>query len=1839
MTWAEMLDELAESTDVDESELERSATFMAVEDSRADAVEQDGLPLAGEGPSGPGVSDREGLVAATAADEPGSGPGDGPEGAGAAAERGSVVGGPVPGQGFQIDASGARGMAGWGPAGPSVRAGDNVRALQVLRRVQSEDRAASTAEQETLARWTSWGALPKVFDESAAEFDGLREQLRGLLNDTEWTAASRTTLNAHYTSPAYASAMWRALQGLGFEGGQVLEPGCGAGVFMGLAPKGARMTGVELDPVTAGIAQALYPDVTVRTESFARSPFQDGTFDAVIGNVPFADTRLLDHNHNPQRRYSMHNHFILKSLALTRPGGMVAVLTSRWTLDALDDSARRDMLQMADMVTAVRLPTGAHRQVAGTDAVTDLVVFRVRGDDERPPAVEPSWLLTTEVDVPRKENPDELVETDVNMWFREHPELVLGELQVGHGMYNATTLQVRAEDLSRVGESLERALAGQVRDARAAGLVFTDSAAPQPSPERVVAPVAGAGAIDAFDGYISRDAEGRFWQVVDGSRQEMDVPAAQTRQLTGLVQLRDLTMSLLQAEAASAEDTETIGALRAQLNAAYDSYVDRFGPVNTIKVIKQQRWRKDGSQVVARKWPPAMKTFQVDPHSSAVMALEDYNEETSTAKKMPIFTQRVVSARVPATSADNPQDAVAIVLDQTGKVELDRVADLLGVDQQQAREQLGTLVFDDPETGQLLPAAQYLSGNVRRRLDLAREAAVDRPELAVNVQALEEVLPADRVPAQITPTLGCVWIPDSDIQAFLTETLDDRSVRVLNLTGAKWEVQGNKHSQAATSTWGTQRLNAIDMVQRMMQQQKIIIEDTHTDGDGTEYRVVNKTETDAAQEKARKVRERFSEWVWEDPARTERLVADYNRRFNSEVLRSYHDEGQTLTFPGLAAWLTPHDHQRAAVARMRSEPSVGLFHEVGAGKTYTMVIGVMELRRLGLVSKPVVAVPNNMLRQFTCDWLSAYPQANVLTADGDAMTPANRRRFVARAATGDWDAIIMTHTALQKIPVSAAAQEEYMSRELHGLRESLDRAGGDRAFARTVKRIEAKIMRSEERLRDKIESSDRDAGVTWEQLGADYLVVDELHRFKNLGIASQMQGVTAEGGPMTADFDMKLSVLRQKAGPGGRVITGATATPISNTIAEAYTMQHYLRPDLLEEAGFTDFDSWAATFAQEVTGYEVDGVGKFKLTTRLARFQNMHELQRSFRTFGDVMTAEDLGLPRPEIAMRADGERLPEPVLVEPTPQLLDYMRDMEDRIDETLAGHPRTRPSGNPDIRLTIDGDGRRTAIDMAMATRFGDQDEQDPVLDLEQPQKLDAVADRVARIWQENRDRQYPVKADSETMHPVPGALQIVFLDQGTPGGQSWPAYDALRAKLVERGMDADRVAYAQTPKNDAEKERMFEGCRTGKYDVIIGSTPKMGVGTNIQLRAVALHHVDCPWRPDELEQREGRILRQGNANPEIQIMRYATKKSFDAVNWQIVERKAKFVGQFMRGEAIEDQVENIDNKGLQYGQMKAVIADNPLLLQRAELEGEVGRLRRLHSAHGAEQSRRQQQTVSLTNRIDRLTNQAIPALQQAMDQARDTTGDRFAMTIGDRMFTERSKAAAALRAELVPHMNKLNNVTRPEISLPGVAEVGGHPFDAKLLAGTLGTEASAAFRLRATSERPVMVGQSGIDVEGIGLVTRLENRVQSLGRDLEATQAEVAHARKELAEAQSHLGEPFAQQAELVEAQQKLDDVLTQIAGHNKQPNPDQTQHQLEDHADAPTTLPQVAAEQPDRSKEPGQEPDQQQINRAGVTKLRETLAQLRAGRDETAGRDRRHDRDQHHPGPDRSGPSIG
>ncbi len=1157
----------------------------------------------------------------------------------------------------------------------------NFEALRILARLDAEQRPADLKERELLARWSSWGAVPQLFDESNLEWAPARSELRQLLDDEAWRAARRTTINAHYTDPQIAQAMWQTLTDLGFEAGRVLEPGAGAGAFIGLAPPGAQLTGVELDPTTARLAQAIHPQASIRAESFADTRLPDGHFDAAIGNVPFADVRLYDPRHNPAG-LSLHNHFIVKALSLVREGGLVVVLSSHYTLDAHSPGARREISWLGELLGAVRLPTGAHRRTAGTEALTDLLVLRRRNNAQGD--VDAGWETTREVDVDGGR-------ARINRYFAEHPDRVLGQLAVGHGMYGQDTLHVHPTGgLDHLADQLAEQLSEISTLAHAHGRTLTPRAAevdPEKKPQRARqgAPAASEG---LWGGHLAATAGGTFTILTAGQPAPFDVARAHRTELRHLLELRDRARELLTAEAATLEDTPHLGRLRGRLRERYTGYLARYGAINRFTFRPTGHTDPDtGEQRLARLTPRAVQLLRSDPFAPLVRALEVFDDATQHAAPATLLSQRVVAPRAPRLGADTPADALAICLDTRGRVDLEEIAALLGQAPAEARQSLGELVYDDPEAG-LVPAAEYLSGDVRAKLTAARHATAENPDLAVNVAALERVMPADLGVEDVEPRLGAAWIDAGTHREFLAQILDDDTAAVEHPGGAIWAVRARNQTVRATSEWGTGRMPAAQIAKAAIEQRPIQVTDEIEDPDGRTRRVVNPTETAAAQEKAQAMQERFAEWCWEQPDRSARLLSEYNRRFNSLVLRDYTGTGGELTLPGLARTFVPQPHQRAAVARMIAEPAVGLFHCVGAGKTAEMAIGVMELRRLGLVRKPAVIVPNHMLEQFSREWLALYPGARLLAAATSDLAGEKRRTFVARAAANDWDAIVITRSAFERIPVSPTVQAAYAEREIDGLRRMLETArGGD---GLTVKRLEKLTLAAEQRLAERLDSA-KDPGVTFEETGIDYLCVDEAHDYKNLHTPSNIRDAAIDGSQRASDLHMKIGYLRERH--GSRTVTLATATPIANSVTEAHVMCRYLRPRTCSRR----LASRTSTAGQRRSARQSPrSRWPPPAAATTACTPGSPDFRTSPRCSANGTCSPTPAPPRTSSspARSSPGRRAPETVLIPATAELRAYVAHLGDRAEQVRSG----AVSPEEDNMLLISTDGRKAALDMRL-------------------------------------------------------------------------------------------------------------------------------------------------------------------------------------------------------------------------------------------------------------------------------------------------------------------------------------------------------------------------------------------------------------------------------------------------------------------------------------------------------------------------------------------------------------
>jgi N12 class adenine-specific DNA methylase len=1578
-----------------------------------------------------------------------------------------------------------------------------------------------------LARWAGWGALPKIFDEDSDQYVNKRVDLRRLLGTEEaWAQARRTTINAHYTSADVVQAVWLAVEDLGFDGGRVLEPGCGSGNFLGFAPEATELVGIELDPTTAMIADHLYGSrARIHQRGFEDFNSADEVFDLVIGNVPFAKVRPFDRWHNVGN-HTLHNYFVIKSLHLTRPGGILALLTSRYTLDAASDAARREMGQYADLVGAIRLPARTFAASSGTDVVMDLLILRRRALDTAPKGS--PWLEA--VPIAADLLPDTGPDTDapavdepilMNEYLADHPDRVLGTLAVGRGMYREHELTVKAREEPSFPDQLNEALNGLVVEAREIGLGFEQAksrTARTPGPTLLAPPAERFETRYAQEGSLVVGSSGGIGRLVYGEVEPYTPPNRKDiSELRRLIGLRDAARAVLAVQLAGGAEEE-FRSSQDVLSDRYESYRRIYGPINRFTRAKTGHKDPDTGAPIMRQNPPSMGGFRgTDPDWPLVAALEIFDNETQEARKAEIFTQRIVAPPARRTQAATPADAVAVCLDESHSITIERVAELLGVDDVAAHTQIADLVFEDPGTGELIHAARYLSGNIRQKLRAAHNA-VERDgadRWRANVAALKAALPRQLEPGEISARLGSPWIPASDVEAFCEEVLDATVMgERLDELGA-WTVSlkvGDSHSVVLTSEWGTQRASAINLLNASLNQRLYTVYDTNPD----KTRVRNDAETLAAREKQEALSDRFSTWVWEHPPRAARLAETYNELFCSVALT--HHDGSYLTLPGLAATFTPRPHQRDAVARILTDGRALLAHAVGAGKTATMVMAAMELRRLGSASKPAVAVPNHMLEQFSREWLQLYPTARILIADNAQLSKDRRKEFVARCATGDWDGVVFTHSGFEHIALGGELRAEYMRQELDASRRALGASKDGNGLS--VKKLEAAIARLEQTYKKLLAEHSKDDGVRFEETGIDYVFVDEAHLFKNRRIVTSIDGVASKGSGRAQDLDSKLWALRKTHGV--RCATFATATPVANSMAELWVMQSYLQPDVLKHAGVRVFDSWAANFGRTHTALELapDG-GSYRMKTRFARFQNIPELLSLFHQVADVRSSEDLQLPTPSV----EGGQ-PATVVVPPSPGLREFVTELAARA--TAIQSRGVRPE--VDNMLAVTGDGRRAALDLRLVGRKPDPE----------GGKIAAAARPIAGIYHATRETQY---VDAHGSPPTrPGALQLVFCDVSTPAADGWNAYDELRDQLVRRGVPVEMIRYVQQAKTHVAKARLFAACREGSVAVLMGSTETMGVGTNVQARAITLHHLDAPWRPADIEQRDGRILRQGNQNETVEIIRYVTEGSFDTYMWQTLERKAAFIAQISSGRLGEREVDDIGEQVLSFAEVKALSTGDPRIMEKAGVDADVARLTRLEHAYHDDQRRLRRTVDQSKQRAEKATARAA-RLEDLMQRVTDTQGDKFTMTVDGQSVQKRQDAGEQMVAHLQAQLESAPSgvLTEPQ----PVGELAGLTIEAQI---TTVIENEIRLRIPETTIERRYLEHEWKTIDPARLIQGLERSIRNIPELIATARADAAAATQEAERADARLGQPWEhadQLTRLRHRQQELNEQLTVVS----------------------------------------------------------------------------------------------
>ncbi len=1341
-------------------------------------------------------------------------------------------------------------------SGEKAKARDIITVIRTLQSIEQQQRSATSDEKQLLSRFSGFGPVAlSLFPSSAtgrykdASWQSLGDELKTLLTHEDYDSARRTTFNAFYTSPTVIASMHEALTRLGVpDNATILEPGCGIGNFMSYGKPGNRFIGVEMDSISGRIAKAIHPEHDIRIENFRDTKLPENRIDAVIGNVPFADVKIDFHGY----RLALHDYFIAKSIEALKPGGILAVVTSHFTLDR-QNGAFRDLIgKQADFLGAIRLPSDAFKR-EGTTVVTDILFLRKRAENEICNHADPEWIGTSPLSID-----DRIV--SINGYFHNHPEMVLGTWSSKDTLYGAEGYSVKsngdlAELLKAAVTRLPRFEAIQVSaDQKEQPRAFIP-----PPPERHIS----EGSFFVGEDRIIYQIEGgQGVPIVYGGTTLKSDGTLTGKRFAALVVLRDRARRVLQSQNEGWPEANREEA-RWQLNLAYDRFVGRYGPIN------KTTFGETAKGTLTRRMPNVVK-FREDPDAMLVMSLENYDEVTGTATKAAIMTRDVVGKTPPITQVRSAEEGLLVSLNQRGSVDLPYIASLYGKPEAQVTSELGDLIFHDPQTKTWQTADAYLSGNVRAKLAAAERAG---PEYRRNADALRNVQPEDVLPGDIDANLGAPWIPASDIQAFAAELfhVDASSVAVAHVPkDAVWSLDAGyaaKASVAATSEYGTARANGTWLMELALNMKSPTIYDTIQDGD-REVRVVNQEATMAAREKQKLIKERFRSWVFSDPDRTERLVRLYNDTYNN--LRPRLFDGSHLDFPGMNQAIDLRPHQKDAVWRGVSSGNTLLAHVVGAGKTFTMAATGMKMKQAGLIKKPMYVVPNHLLEQFAREFMQLYPNARLLIAAKEDLTRDRRKMLTAKIASGEWDGIIVTHSSFERIGMSRDCQETFLLDQIVEYDRLLREHAADRGANRNlIKTIEKQKAARCERLKDLLAEDKKDDGLVFDELGVDHVFIDEAHYFKNLETPTKMErvaGIQTGGSERAFDLFMKANYLHEQH--PGHGVTFATGTPISNTMVEMYTMQRFLDPDGLRSRGIEHFDAWAATFGEVIDTMEItpDGAG-LRPRSRFARFTNLPELQQMFRQFADVQTAEMLNLPRPRLK---DGK----PVVI--ACPMSDAQHELQQGLVERYERLRSQKVDPRVDNALAITTDGRKLATDARMLS---------PTAPDFPGSKVNRLVENVVSIWQETAAKR---------------GTQMVFADMGVhPTSWGYCVYHDIITKLTAAGIPSEQIAAIGDAESDAKKQALFEKVRQGSVRVLIGSTQKMGTGTNVQKHLIALHHLDAPWKPAEVEQRDGRILRQGNENEEVSIYRYVTEGSFDAYMWQALETKARFIAQVISGD----------------------------------------------------------------------------------------------------------------------------------------------------------------------------------------------------------------------------------------------------------------------------------------------------------------------------------------------------
>ena len=1545
-----------------------------------------------------------------------------------------------------------------GAGGPKAKYKANMEAIHLLQTLEKEERLATPEEQEILSRYVGWGGIPQAFEENNSSWADEYLELKNTLSPEEYSAARASTLNAFYTSPIVIRSMYEALENMELKQGNILEPSCGVGNFMGMIPESmskTNMYGVELDPVSGRIAKQLYQKNKIAVRGFEETSYPDSFFDCVIGNVPFGAYQVSDRRYD-RHHFMIHDYFIAKSLDLVRPGGVVAVVTSSGTMDKQNPAVRQYIANRAELLGAIRLPNNAFQRNANTSVVSDILFFQKR---DRASIEEPEWLNL-------KETPEGY---SVNAYFAEHPEMVLGDFTTESTQYGKQEVTVKPKE----GITLEEQLKEAVQNIH--GTITELELSDTELEEDVVSIPADPDVKNFSFTVVNEEVYYRENSVMN----RMELPAMTAERVKGMVKIRDVTNELIRCQMEEGSD-EQITKLQEKLNEEYDIFTAKYGLISSN----------------ANK-----RAFSQDSSYCLLTSLEFLDDKGELKRKADIFTKRTIRRAETVTSVDTASEALAVCIGERAGVDLSYMAQLSGKTEEELTEELAGVIFKNPIGEKWEPSDEYLSGNVREKLQIAKQFAEDHPEYQVNMQYLEQVQPKDLDASEIEARLGATWISEDYITRFMAETFHTPryyvgskvKVQYAEVTG-QWNVMGKNvdsyGNALVTSTYGTQRANAYRLLEDALNLRDTKIYDTVQDADG-EHRELNRKETMLAQQKQELIKEEFKEWIFKDLHRREDLCKIYNERFNSIRPREY--DGSHIQFVGMNPEITLMPHQKNAVAHVLYGNNTLLAHCVGAGKTFQMIAAGMESKRLGLSQKNLYVVPNHLTEQWGSDFLRLYPGANILVATKKDFEPANRKRFCSRIATGDYDAVIIGHTQFEKIPLSRERQIAMLEDQIADITFSIEEAAHQAGQNYTIKQLEKTKKSLQARMKKLNDQTRKDDVVTFEQLGVDRLFVDESHSFKNLFLYTKMRnvaGISQTDAQKSSDMFMKCRYMDELT--GGRGITFATGTPVSNSMTELYTIMRYLQYDTLMRMGMGHFDSWAATFGETVTAIELspEGTG-YRAKTRFARFFNLPELISIFKEAADIQTSDMLNLPVPE------AEFINE--VLKPSEEQQEMVSAFSERAEEVRAGLV------NPtvDNMLKITNDGRKCALDQRLLNEL---------LPDAEKSKVNTCVENAFQVWDEG-------KADRTT--------QLIFCDLSTPKGDgTFNVYDDVRNKLAARGIPKEEIAFIHEYNTETKKADLFAKVRAGQVRILMGSTPKLGAGTNVQDRLIALHHLDCPWKPSDLEQQEGRILRQGNQNDKVKIFRYVTENTFDAYMWQILENKQKFISQIMTSKSPVRACEDVDDTALSYAEIKALATGNPYIKEKMDLDVQVSKLKLLKANHTSQIYRLESDIaknfpVQISALKERIAGMQVDS--QVVKSVDLQDNDTFAMTVGNVLYEDKKEAGEALIAACAGLKT---------VSTGGkVGEYHGFTL-------------SASYNMFSNAFELTIKGKCSYKLEigkdPVGNMQRIHNTLSSIDRKLTESEQKLETVQQQLATAQEEVKKPFPKEAELNEKIERLSEL---------------------------------------------------------------------------------------------------